>query len=129
MITSSTVGKDKLLLCDVHPIDEVHVDNETSPQSTKVGPVIAELVSNHVFKLAELKGNNPFLVILRHHLRIIAISRYINQPLGGNTEEFRPFRYYNYLIQFEALYKVNEFFLRVKPRFERMYEIAKYGTN
>ena len=110
MITSGTVRKNQCLLSHIHPVHEVQIDDQATSQADEAGTFVAQLIPYHILNLAELEGDNPFPVILGYHLRIIPIGLDIHQPVSGNTEQFRSFRYDNYLVQFEALHKFSEFF-------------------
>lgn len=93
MITTITVRKNNSLSRRIDRENEIRVDHEAPAQADEVASLIPQLVADQVLDLAELHRHHRLPVVLRHHRRVVAVGRHVNEAAGGDPEEFRTLGY------------------------------------
>ena len=124
MVATVAVRQDDPLSRRIDGENEIRVDHEAPAQADEVAAFVAELVADQVLDLAELQGHHRLAIVLRHHRRVVAVGRHVNEAVGGDPEEFRALGYDDGLahLRFNPN-KFNSFFLSWQSLFKRMYEI------
>jgi len=102
MITPVAIRKNQLLLGHVDRVHKILIDDQASSKTDKIVASISKLVADHVLYLPQLERYHRRPVVLRDHIRIVSIRRYVYQPVGRNPEQLRPFRYDNHLIHWDS---------------------------
>lgn len=93
MVAAGAVRQDQALPRYVDEMDKDRVDDEPAAEADEVAALVAELVGEHVFHLPELERDHLAPVVLRDDIGVIAVSRYVDQPMDGNAEHLRAFGY------------------------------------
>ena len=93
MVLAPAVRDNNHLLGHIDQVDVVPVDDEALPDSDERGFVLSKLISNHIFELTELIGNEVVVTILRKDFGIVAFRRDEHQPVRGNPQQLRVGRY------------------------------------
>ena len=71
-------------------VHEVYVDDESAAKADEVLPFASQLRTYYILHLPKLVRYHHRTAVPGMDVAVIALGRYIYQPIHGNSQDFRP---------------------------------------